>query len=143
MTSRLNSGMLRARGEIVSPPIAPIQRACTDQTFELPGAIYVAMALMFVGFVAILGFSLSEHMAVSLGVIFFYLAAFFTVPAILSRTNLEGSSTRSLSIFEFADKGIATATGRVRGGDATILVLLLPFVILTWGVAIAIVAALV
>ena len=143
MTSRLNSGMLRARGEIVAPPIAPIQRACSDQTFELPGVVYATMALMFAGFVAVLGFSLSEHMAVTLGVIFFFLGAFFMVPAIFARTKLEGSPAKPLSIFEFAGKGIATAAGRVRGGEATILVLLLPFVIFSWGIAIAIIAALV
>ena len=143
MTNQLNSRVLKTRGEIVSPPNRPDARACTDQTFELPGGIYVAMALMFAGFVAVLGLSLREHLGVSLGVIFFFIGAFFAIPAIFTRTKVDGTGAKSLSFFDFAHRGIATATGRVRAGEATILVLLLPFVILCWGIAISVIAALV
>jgi hypothetical protein len=51
MTIRQKPEVLIARDEIVA---APAQRACDDQSFELPGGLYVAMATMFAGFIAVL-----------------------------------------------------------------------------------------
>ena len=83
MTGRQTHEQLLAQGEIVS---APADRACRDQSFELPTAIYIAMATMFTGFVAVLGLAFrGGHMAVVVGVIFAFIAAFFAVPAMFPR----------------------------------------------------------
>lgn len=140
MTTRQTPEVLIARDEIVAPP-AP--RACDDQSFELPTGIYVAMAIMFAGFVAVLGTAFRGEMAVSLGVIFFFLAAFFAVPSLWPRLKPVESRTRALGWQEFMDKGIDTATGRVSGASAIVLVLLLPFLILCFAIAVATIAALV
>jgi hypothetical protein len=140
MTTRLSTEVLLARDEIVA---APAQRACDDQSFELPGGIYVAMVLMFAGFVAVLSLAFSGHMAVSFGVIFAFLAAFFAIPSLFPRMKAQESRTRALSWSRFMQKGIRTATGRTSAKDATILVLLLPFLILSFSVAVATIAALV
>ncbi|HVI04611.1 MAG TPA: hypothetical protein VM711_00765, partial [Sphingomicrobium sp.] len=72
--------LLLARNEIVA---APEERACKDQSFELPSGIYVAMAMMFAGFIGVLSLAFrGGHMAVVYGVIFAFIAAFFAVPAI-------------------------------------------------------------
>jgi hypothetical protein len=140
MTTRLTTEVLLARDEIVA---APAQRACGDQSFELPGGIYVAMVLMFASFVAVLSLAFRGHMAVSFGVIFAFLAAFFAVPSLFPRMKPQESRTRALSWSRFMQKGIRTATGRTSAKDATILVLLLPFLILSFSVAVATIAALV
>lgn len=140
MTTRQTPDVLVARDEIVAPPA---QRACVDQTFELPGRLYVAMALMFAGFVAVLAFAFRGHMAVSFGVIFAFLTAFFAIPAIFPRMAPEESRAKALSWAMFNYKGIATATGRTSARDATILVLLLPSLIFCFGIAVATIAALV
>ncbi len=101
------------------------------------------MTLLFAGFLAVLSFAFRGHMAVSTGVIFAFLTAFFAIPAIFSRMKLQGSRTKALSWAMFNYKGIATATGRSSARDATILVLLLPFLIFCFAVAIAVIAALV
>jgi hypothetical protein len=44
---------------------------------------------------------------------------------------------------DFMDRGVATATGHASGAEATVLVLLLPFLILCFALAVAIIAALV
>ncbi len=54
MSARHNQLALLHSDEMVEAPPA---RACTDQSFELPTGIYVAMGLMFAGFVAVLGFA--------------------------------------------------------------------------------------
>ena len=119
---------------------SPDQRACVDQSFELPTGIYVAMITMFVGFVAVLAFAFRGHMAVSYGVVFAFLAAFFGVPCLFPRVARD-SHARALKWHEFLDQGIETATGRTTAGSATVLVLALPFLILCFAVAVAAIAA--
>lgn len=120
---------------------APAARACDDQSFELPTGIYVAMAVMFFGFIAVLNVTFSGHMGVTFGAIFFLVAAFFAIPIFMTRTATD-SRTRALKWYEFLDRGVETENGRSSAGAATVLVLILPFLILVFGIAIATIAAL-
>ncbi len=129
--------ILAARADIVAST-AP--RACEDHSFEIPTGIYVAMALCFAGAIAVLAFAFRSEMAVSYGIVFAFLAAFFAIPAIFVRS-ARGSKPLDWSVFR--EKGIMTATGRTGGGEAAMLVLLLPFLILCWAIAVATIAALV
>ena len=141
MSGRQTQQQLLVRDEIVAAPAA---RACEDQSFELPPGIYMAMASMFAGFVAVLGLAFrGGHMAVVYGVIFAFIAAFFAVPAMFPAMAADQTSTKALSWFEFGHRGITTATGHASAREATILVLLLPFLILCFGIAIAAIASLV
>ena len=98
----------------------------------------------FLGFVTILTLAFSGHMAVSFGVIIAFILAFFAVPAIFAHAGTnEQRGSRALDWYEFLDKGVLTATGRCRGSEAAILVLMLPFLIFFFGVAVALIAALV
>ena len=93
---------------------------------------------MFAGFVAVLGFAFrGGHLAVVMGVIFAFIAAFFAVPAIFPGPAAARTQPKTLTWFEFSKRGIMTATGRSSARDATILILLLPFLILLFGIAIA------
>jgi hypothetical protein len=139
MTTHQTSDVLIARDEVVAPP-AP--RACDDQNFGLPTGLFVAMAVMFTGFVAVLSFAFSGHMGVSFAVIFAFVAAFFAIPAIFPGMARDRRA-RALDWDEFLGCGIDTATGLTKAGPATVLVLILPFLILCFGIAIAMIAALV
>jgi len=86
MTSHHKSEILIARDEIVAAP----GRASNDQTFELPTGLYVAMALMFAGFISVLAFAFHGGMGVSFGVIFAFLAVFFAIPAIFPHMKPDG-----------------------------------------------------
>ena len=141
MSRRQTREQLLVRDEIVA---APEKRACHDQTFEIPTAIYVAMVSMFAGFIAVLSFAFrGGHMAVVYGVVFAFIAAFFAVPALFPGQAPEQSRAKALSLFDFGHRGIATATGRASAGEATALILVLPFLILCFGIAIATIASLV
>jgi len=140
MSVRQFPQVLAERDEIVA---APPQRGCEDHSFELPSAIYVAMGALFFGFVGVLGAaSANAALAVPLGVIVAFLIAFFAVPAIFTRT-APAKSSRPLSWSRFAERGIETATGRESAASATVLVLLLPFLIFCFAIAVAAIAALV
>ncbi len=139
MTNRQLSELLSTRDEIVEPPV---QRACQDQTFELPAGVYAAMACLFGGFIAVLAFSFRSQMAVSYAVVFLFLAAFFAIPAIFTKMPPPESRKKALSWDMFRYKGIDAEGGHMSAREATILVLLLPFLIFCFGVAIATIAAL-
>jgi hypothetical protein len=143
MTRRLDHARLLAREEIVVSPTLPSRTACDDHSFEIPTRLYVAMAGLFFGFVTVLTLAFTGHMAVSYGVIAAFIAAFFAVPVIFVQTKPEEGRTRALGWSEFLDGGVATATGRCSGKEATVLVLLLPFLIFCFGVAVAAIAVLV
>lgn len=141
MTRRISQSQLVAQANIVSAPGA---RSCTDRSFELPPGIHIATALLFIGFVSVLSFAFrNPELAVPWGVFVAFIAAFCVVPALWTRMKPVESRTPALSWTRFAEQGIATATGRTSATEATVLVLLLPFLILCWAIAIATIAALI
>lgn len=80
MTRHIEHTTLLAREEVVS---SPVPRACHDQGFELPPAIFRTMAALFFGFLGVLTVGLAEpQLVVPMGVNFAFLTAFFAVPAI-------------------------------------------------------------
>ena len=139
MTRRITESQLLAQADLVP---APEQRACTDHSFEMPGGIYVAMAVLLFGFLGVMtiGFG-NPGLAVPMGINIAFLAAFFAVPTIFVRST--GDGARSLRWADFMEKGLRIESGHASGGEAVILTLLLPAFILLWGVAIVIIAALV
>jgi len=140
MSVRHYSDILAAREEIVAPPAA---RACNDHSFELPSGLYVATAMLLFGFVSVLSLSfMGPTMVIPYAICIAFIAAFFAVPAIFVRTGSAEAQTKPLSWSEYRRKGIATATGHTPAGEATTLVLLLPFLIMCWAVAVSTIAAL-
>ena len=135
----VDQSQLLATKELVN---APAQRACDDQTFELPARIYGAMAFMFTGFVGVLSVAFSGQMTVSFGVIFAFLVAFFGIPALFPRM-ARGNGAKGFRWQDFVNNGINTATGRASATSATALILVLPFLILCFAIAVATIAALV
>ena len=139
MTTRVKPEILVARDELVA---APLERASTDQSFELPKGLYIAMAALFAGFIGVLSLSFrGGHMAVAYGVIFAFIAAFFAIPTLFPAMAPQGKPSLSWTMFRM--RGIQTATGRSTARDATVLVLLLPFLIFCFGMAVAAIAMIV
>lgn len=139
MSVRHKSAVLISRDEIVS---LPSPRCCEDRTFELPPALYIATALLFLGFVSVLSFAFrAPAMAVPFGIFVVFIVGFFTVPAMWVRMKPEENQSRALRWTELCNAGIGTPDGRTSGREAAILVLLLPFMILCWAIAVAVIAA--
>lgn len=139
MSVRHKSAILVARDEIVAPPVP---RSCEDRTFELPPVLHIATALLFLGFVSVLSFAFrAPAMAVPFGIFVVFIVGFFTVPAMWVRMKPEENHSKALRWSELGNAGIGTPDGRTGGREAAILVLLLPFVILCWAVAVAMIAA--
>jgi hypothetical protein len=100
------------------------------------------MAALFAGFVGVLSLSFrGGHMAVVYGVIFAFIAVFFAIPALFPA--MAPDRKKALSWAMFRMRGIQIATGRSSAGEVTVLVLLLPFLIFCFGMAVAAIAMIV
>ena len=141
MTRTIDRKQLLVTADVVAEPVLE-RRACEDHSFELPGRLYAALALCLFGFLAVMAVGFAAPMlAVPMGVNFFFLAAFFAVPAIFVGAARDKSGARRWS--DFVRNGVATATGHSSAGEAAVLMLVLPALILCWAIAVVTIAALV
>ncbi len=111
--------------------------------FDLPvalhagyfGLILAYLAVMFAGFRA-------PGMILPIAICVIFTAAFYVVPALWSGMK-PGHDDRPLPLQALLAKGIRTHTGWCRGRDAVAQVLLLPILILAWGLVVVSIAALI
>ncbi len=113
------------------------------RTFELPPRLYALTVAAYAGFIGVMaaGFGTGElwiPLAICLGII----GMGFGTPALWTKLSPD-SGDAALRWAEFRRKGIMTATGQTSAVDATVQVMILPTLILFWGVAVVIIAALV
>jgi hypothetical protein len=137
---------LIARGEarVVDQPAAPPVRhqVESDRSFGLPTALYGATIACYLGFLAIAGTAFANPvLAIPMAVIVLLVVAAFGVPAVWTR--LKGNVSEPQTLGEFETRGIMTNTGRLAPRDATIQVLILPVLLVCWGIAVAVIAAIV
>lgn len=139
MTKRLDQQLLARTADLVPAPALP--RACTDRGFELPTALYIATIGAYLAFLAIMaiGFQ-SRDMLLPMVIFVAYIAMLFGVPAMWARMKPD-TATPPMSLGAFRANGIMTHTGHNRAGAAAVQVLLLPAMILLWGVAVVAIAA--
>ncbi len=139
MTKRLDKQLLARTAELAPAPTLP--RACTDRGFELPTALYIATIGAYLAFLAIMaiGFQ-SRDMLLPMVIFVAYIAMLFGVPALWARMKPD-TATPPMSLGVFRANGIMTHTGHNQGGAAAVQVLLLPAMILLWGIAVVAIAA--
>ncbi len=115
----------------------------TDRTFELPTGLYVATVGAYLAFLAVmaLGFS-SDGLILPMAVCVFYIVMAFGVPSLWVRMQ-PWTKSRALTWQQFRRQGIQTGSGWLPAGAAAAQVLVLPLLVLLWGVAAVIVKALV
>jgi hypothetical protein len=113
-----------------------------DRNFGLPTALYGATIACYLGFLAIVGTVFANPvLGIPMAIIVLLIAAAFGVPAMWTRLRDNSSEPQTLGTFE--THGIMTNTGRLAPRDAAIQVLILPVLLVVWGLAIAVIAALV
>jgi hypothetical protein len=121
----------------------PNIRQDVDRTFELPTGLYVATVGLYFAFLAMMaiGFQTRE-MIVPMGVFIAYIVMAFGVPSVWARMRPENDS-KAIDWFRFREQGIVTMTGPTSAKDATAQVLILPVLILFWGIGTAMIAGIV
>lgn len=135
---------LIARGEarvVDQPAEAPVRHQVeADRNFGLPSALYGATIACYLGFLVIVGTAFANPvLAIPMAIIVLLIAAAFGVPAIWTR--LRDNRSEAATLGEFEARGIMTNTGRLAPRDAAIQVLILPVLLVCWGLAVAVIAA--
>jgi len=134
MAERLNRQSVAEKAIIHDAPALPEPHR-VDRSFELPTVLYGLTACGYLGFLGLMALMLGNpDLALPMAVFFFFIAMAGGVCAQWVRMK-PANPNRALGWYRFQRDGIMTATGRLDARDATIQVLLLPVVILCWGIA--------
>jgi hypothetical protein len=127
---------------VVEQPAHVRHQVEADRNFGLPTALYGATVGCYLGFLLIVGSAFANpELAIPMAIFVLFIVAAFGVPAVWTR--LAGNSSAPQTLGEFETRGIMTSTGRLAPKDATIQVLILPVLLVVWGLAVAVIAAIV
>lgn len=142
MTQQVHDHIARGEARIVEAPVAQRNQVEGDRNFELPTAFYAATAGLYLTFIAVMFAGLGNpELVIPMAIFAIFIVAGFGVPAVWVR--LKGNASRPLTLGQFAQRGIMTHTGRCAPRDAVVQVLILPVLIVMWGLAVLVIAALV
>ncbi len=149
MSKHVKDILARGDARIVEAPKvnAPRHQVEVDRNFELPTGLYATTVGLYLAFLAVtfVGFA-SPGLIIPMVIFAVFIIGGFGVPAVWARlkSNIPGGNdTRPLTMGSFNSDGIMTHTGRLSPRDATIQMLILPVLIVMWGCAAVIIAALV
>ena len=127
---------------VVEQPTHVRHQVEADRNFGLPTALYGATIACYLAFLVIVGSAFANPvLVIPMAVIVVLIVAGFGVPAIWTR--LKGNPSTPETLGEFETRGIMTNTGRLSAGEATAQVLILPVLLVAWGLAVAVIAAIV
>ncbi len=124
---------------------APVVRRPTkvDRNFELPAGLYAATAGAYFAFLGVMAIGFGNPgLILPMAIFVVFIAMFFAVPAMWMRMKPDHAQ-RLTPWARFRRHGVMTAFGHSTAGAATVQVLILPILILVWGLAVVTIAALV
>jgi len=113
-----------------------------DRNFGLPTGLYVGTVVSYLAFLGMMSaLFMTGELAIPMVIFTFFIVMAFGLCGLWTRMQPE-NSTAPLSWGQFSNRGIVTATGPLTAWEATAQVLLLPVLIVFWGVCIAVIVAL-
>lgn len=139
MSKLIAPELIADKARIVEAPHAP---TIVDRTFELPKALYGGTVACYLGFLAVTAMAFGNPGLIIPMVIFAgIIIVGFAVPGIWTRLKPETKKAHALDLDHFASRGIMTHTGPLKARDAATQVLVLPVLVLLWGLAVVTIAA--
>ena len=147
MSKHVTDIIARGEARIVEAPVAaPRHQVEVDRNFEMPVAFYGATVGLYFAFLAVMfvGFA-SDGLVIPMAIFAIFIVGMFGVPAVWTRlkSNIpDGNDSQPMTMGKFMNEGIMTYTGRLAPRDAAIQMLILPVLIVAWGCAVVIIAAL-
>jgi hypothetical protein len=141
MAQKLNRTAIAAQADVHD--VLPTARAPqqVNRTFELPRGLYIATVGCYLMFLATTALAFSTPELILPMVIFtFFIVAGFGIPTIWTKLS-PGSAVKAKSWARFQRDGITSLTGHNTAGEATVQVLILPVLIVVWGLAVVTIAA--
>ena len=117
--------------------------AKVDRNFGLPTGLYTATVVLYLAFIAIMaGLFLNPGLVIPMVLFAGFVVFSFGLAGFWAAMKPD-NDTHPLSWGQFASRGIQTLSGKLTSNEASVQVLILPVLILVWGVAIAVVVAVV
>ena len=142
MSQILNREALADKATILSE-VTLRAPAKVDRSFELPRGLYIATAACYLGFLAILASVFSTSgLLIPMAIFTVFIGMFFAVPVMMLRQT-PASDKFVKTRGQLKARGISTNTGPLSGNDAAVQVLILPVLIVGWGLAVTVIVALV
>ena len=127
--------------QVASVSEAPVLTK-VNRNFGLPSGLYAATVGLYFGFLAIMtALFMNPELAIPMVLFAGVIIAGFGVCAIWATMKPE-NDTSPLSWGQFSSRGIQTLSGHLTAGEAAAQVLMLPALIVCWGLAVAVVVAL-
>lgn len=119
---------------------APVQTR-VNRTFELPGGLYGLTVACYLGFLGLMSMLfMNGELALPMAAFVVSIVGGFGLGYKWVSMKPDGG-TRTLSMGQFANRGIQTLSGRLTAAEASAQVLILPVLIVFWGLAIAVIFA--
>ncbi|MCB2061762.1 MAG: hypothetical protein R3E09_03625 [Novosphingobium sp.] len=126
--------------QVATATDAPV-RTKVDRNFGLPNGLYAATVGLYFGFLAIMtALFMNPELAIPMVLFAGVIIAGFGICGIWATMNPE-NDTSPLSWGQFANRGIQTLSGHLTASEAAAQVLILPALIVCWGLAIAVIVA--
>ncbi|WP_336986991.1 hypothetical protein [Altererythrobacter aquiaggeris] len=114
-----------------------------DRSFESPRGLYLVTAFCYLAFLAIMAATVaSPGLIVPLGICTVFIGMFFAAPTVILRQTPE-SGGLAKSWGQLKARGIMTNTGHLAGHEAAVQMVMLPVLIVVWGLAVSLIVALV
>ncbi|MBL0924664.1 MAG: hypothetical protein IBJ12_09405 [Sphingomonadaceae bacterium] len=113
------------------------------RSFDLPPVLHALTVGLYFAFLGVMAIAFQDRgLIIPMAIFVVYIVMAFGVPAMWVRMK-PGHDGAALAWADFGQSGIDTFTGNMSAKDATGQVLILPLLILGWGLAIAVIAAVV
>lgn len=118
-------------------------RTRVDRSFELPTGLYAATVGLYLAFIGLMGLLFANpQLAIPLVVFGGFIAFAFGVAGFWTMMKPENDQS-PLTWGQLSSRGIQTLSGHLTASEAAAQVLVLPILILAWGLAIAVIVALI
>ena len=143
MSVHYSQADLRKVARRASSAMAPALPNRAERTFGLHPALFVATIGSYFAFLAIMAAAfMNPNLVIPFAIFVAYLAMYFGVPGLWARV-VGRPVGRFQSWSEFRSEGMDILTGSIGSGGAIAQVMVLPFLIVGFAVAVALIAALV
>ncbi|MFM5929664.1 MAG: hypothetical protein ACKOPQ_02015 [Novosphingobium sp.] len=137
MSQQISQANMAALADISDAPV----RTRVNRTFEMPPALYIGTLVGYFSFLAIMTVCfMNPELAIPMAVFGFSILAGFGLGYKWVAMNPDNAA-KTLSWGQFANRGVQTLSGRLTAMEATTQVLILPVLIVFWGLCIAVIVA--
>ncbi|UKK83377.1 hypothetical protein L7H23_12470 [Sphingopyxis sp. BSN-002] len=121
--------------------IAPDHSVKVVRSFDLPTGLFAATVALYFAFLGVMAWTFADKgLAIPMAIFSIYIAMAFGTPAMWVRMK-PGHAATPLTWNRFMREGVDTLTGRLDGKGAAVQILMLPVLILGWGLIVATIVA--